>query len=212
MPSGTLASRLVLVLGCLVSTTALAADPLGLARAGRYVDLAALGAAALPPLLETYPTADRETRSAILLALGALNVKSPAAVAVLNTDVDGEDSAFQDLHRYALQVVDPAVRSANLFEQVTGEGVPLDPELSGFMYATLLTAYDACDDRLPRTRRWIDGLADADPRVRYAAIVALRITTGASHAYHPWARDGARKGPLDAWRAWLRRLERACRG
>jgi hypothetical protein len=212
MPSGTLASRLAIVLGCLLPSVALATDPLALARAGRYADVATLGGPALPPLLAAYPTGDRETRSAILLALGSLNIKSPAAVAVLNADVDGEDSAFQDLHRYALQVVDPAVRSANLFEQVTGEGVPLDPELAGFMHATLLTAYDACNDRLPRARRWVDELAAADPRTRYAAIVSLRITTGASHAYHPWASDAARTGPLDAWRAWLRRLERACRG
>jgi hypothetical protein len=64
-------------------------DPLALARDGRYGDLASIGVAALPPLLEAYPTADRETRSAILLALGALDVKSPAATTVLRADVDG---------------------------------------------------------------------------------------------------------------------------
>ena len=211
MWSGTFASRLVLLVACLLPGEAVAADPVALARAGRYADVATLGAAALAPLLEAYPTADRETRSAILLALGSMNLKSPVAVAVLNADVDGEDSAFQDLHRYALQAVDPAVRSATLFEQVTGESVPLDPELTGFMRATLRAAYDACDG-LPNARRWVDGLADADSRARYAAIVSLRIATGASHAYHPWASDAARKGPLDAWRAWLRRLERTCRG
>jgi hypothetical protein len=212
MPSRTLAARLTVLLWCLLPGTAGSADAVALARAARYADLAKLGVAALPALLETYPGSDRETRSAILLALGSMNVKSPAAVAVLNADVDGEDSAFQDLHRYALQVVDPAVRSATLFEQVTGEGVVLDPELAGFMYATLQTAYDACDDRLPRARRYVAGLGDADPRTRHAAIVSLRIMTGASHAYHPWASDPSRKGPLDAWRAWLSRLERACRG
>jgi hypothetical protein len=212
MRSWALAFRFTLVVACLLPGSVVSADPLALARAGRYADVATLGAAALPPLLAAYPTADRETRSAILLALGSINVKSPAAVAVLNADVDGEDSAFQDLHRYALQVVDPAVRSAGLFEQVTGEGVSLDAELSGFMAATLSIAYDACDERLPRARRYVDGLADADPRARYTAIVSLRIMTGASHAYHPWASDAARKGPRDAWRAWLRRLEQACRG
>jgi len=193
-----------------VAARVLAGDPLALARAGRYADLASMGAAALPPLLDAYPTADRETKSAILLALGALDVKSPAATTVLRTDVDGEDSAFQDLHRYALQVVDPAVRSTNLFEQVTDEGIALDPALGSFMYATLLTAYDACAERLGRARRWVDDLAGDDPKTRYAAIVSLRIMTGATHAYHPWATDGARAQPLAAWRAWLRRLERSC--
>jgi len=190
---------------------ALGADALARARAGRYGDLAAEGSAVLPSLLDAYPTADRETRSAILLALGALDVKSPAATTVLRADVDGEDSAFQDLHRYALQVVDPAVRSTNLFEQVTDEGVALDPALGTFMYATLLTAYDACDERLGRARRWIADLAAEDPKTRYAAIVSLRIMTGASHAYHPWAADAARAQPLAAWRSWLRKLERSCR-
>ena len=60
-----------------------APEPLGLARAARYADLVALGSAALPPLLDTYPTPDRETRTAILLALGSMNIKSPAAKAVL---------------------------------------------------------------------------------------------------------------------------------
>ena len=54
-------------------------------------------------------------------------------------------------------------------------------------------------------------LGDGDAKTRYAAIVSLRIMTGASHAYHPWAPDAARTKPLAAWRAWLRRLERACR-
>src|SRR5215468_4747634 len=131
-------ARLVAALPLLLPAVARSADPLELARSERYAELAHVGAAALQPLLDAYPTADRETRSAILLALGTLNVKSSAATAVLNTDVDGEDSRFQDLHRYALQVVDPAVRSTDLFEQVTGEGVPLDPELGRSMYATLL--------------------------------------------------------------------------
>jgi hypothetical protein len=194
-----------------IAARALGADPLALARAGRYGDLASIGAAALPPLLEAYPTADRETKSAILLALGALDVKSPAATTVLRADVDGEDSAFQDLHRYALQVVDPAVRSTDLFTQVTDEGVALDPALDSFMYATLLTAYDACEERLRRARPWIDDLSADDPKTRYAAIVSLRIMTGASHAYHPWATAAARAQPVATWRAWLRRLERSCR-
>lgn len=188
-----------------------AADPVALARAGRYAELAALGTAALPALLDAYPTADHETRIAILLALGSLNVKSPAAKAALDADVDGEDSTFQDLHRYALQVVDPAIRSPDLHAQVTAGGVALDPELAGGMYATLLVSDDDCPERLAHARRYVDGLAAADPTARYAAIVSLRIMTGASHAYHPWAPDAARAEPLRAWRQWLRRLERSCR-
>jgi hypothetical protein len=208
----TYAARLAAVVAFIVPALARAGDPLGLARDGRYADVAALGAAALPPLLAAYPTSDRETRSAILLALGSMNVKSAAATTVLHADVDGEDSRFQDLHRYALQVVDPAVRSTDLFEQVAGEGVPLDPELASYMHATFSTAYDDCDDRLARARRWVADLGAADPRDRYAAIVSLRIATGASHAYHPWASDAARAKPLGSWRAWLRRLEQTCRG
>jgi hypothetical protein len=202
--------QLAIVLAFLLPALARGDDPLILAREGRYADLATLGAAAVPPLLAVYPTADRETRSAVLLALGSLNIKSPAATAVLDADVDGEDSAFQDLHRYALQVVDPAVRSTDLFEQVTGEGITLDAELGRFMYATLLVSYDQCGERLEHTRRYVAGLAAGDPKARYAAIVSLRILTGASHAYHPWASDAARRKPLEAWRAWLRRLERSC--
>ena len=205
-------TRLAIVLAFLLPALALGEDPLVLARAGRYTELAALGAAAVPPLLAAYPTADRETRSAILLALGSLNVKSPAATTVLNADVDGEDSAFQDLHRYALQVVDPAVRSADLFEQVSSEGIALDPELAGVMYATLLVSYEQCPERLAHARRYVAGLGARDPKTRYASIVSLRILTGASHAYHPMAGDAARRRPLDAWGAWLRRLERSCRG
>src|SRR5436853_492998 len=206
-----LRTQLAIVLALLLPALARGDDPLALARAGRYADLATLGAAAVPSLLAAYPTADRETRTAILLALGTLNIKSPAATTTLNADVDGEDSAFQDLHRYALQVVDPAVRSPDLFAQVTDEGVALDPALGSFMYATLLTAYDACDERLRRARRWVADLGDGDAKTRYAAIVSLRIMTGASHAYHPWAPDAVRTKPLAAWRAWLRRLERSCR-
>jgi hypothetical protein len=212
MRPGMHAARVGLVVTLALSALARAADPLVLARDGRYPDVAALGTAAVPALLAAYPTSDRETRSAILLALGSINVKSPAATTVLNADVDGEDSRFQDLHRYALQVVDPAVRSRDLFEQVVGEGVALDPELASYMHATLSTAYDDCDDRLARARRWVTELAATDSRARYAAIVSLRILTGASHAYHPWASDAARAKPLESWRAWLRRLERTCRG
>lgn len=204
-------SRAAVFLLLSLPATASAADPLALARAGRYSDLAALGTAALPPLLDAYPTADRETRTAILLALGSLNVKSPAAKAVLDADVDGEDSTFQDLHRYALQVVDPAIRSADLHAQVTAGGVALDPELGRGMYATLLVTYDDCPERLAHARRYVDELAAADPTARYAAIVSLRIMTGASHAYHPWAPDAARAEPLRAWQKWLHRLERSCR-
>ena len=206
-----LTRAVVLLLLSLPALAPAAADSLGLARAGRYADLAAVGVGALPPLLDAYPTADRETRTAILLALGSLNVKSPAAKTVLDADVDGEASAFQDLHRYALQVVDPAVRSTDLYAQVTAGGITLDPELARGMYATLLVTYDDCDQRLAHARRYVDGLAAADPAARYAAIVSLRIMTGASHAYHPWAADGARAEPLRVWRQWLRRLERACR-
>ena len=207
MRSGTL---LAIVLAVLLPGVAPGDDPLTLAREGRYADLAALGAAAVPPLLAVYPTADRETRSAILLALGSLNVKSPAATEVLDADVDGEDSAFQDLHRYALQVVDPAVRSTDLFEQVTGEGIALDAELGRFMYTTRLVSDDECTERVEHARRYVAALAADDPKARYAAIVSLRILTGASHAYHPWASDAARRKPLEAWRTWLRRLERSC--
>jgi hypothetical protein len=203
-------SRLAIILLPLLPILAPAADPLGLARAGRYTDLAAVGAAALPPLLDAYPTADRETRTAILFALGSLNIKSPAAKTVLDTDVDGEDSSFQDLHRYALAVVDPAIRSADLHELVTAEGIALDPEIGRFMYATLVTTYEECDARVAHARRYVAGLAAADPKARYAAIVSLRIMTGASHAYHPLATDAAREEPLRAWRRWLRRLEQSC--
>ena len=210
-----LATSRLLILLPLLSTFApafaSAADPLELARAGRYIELASVGGAALVPLLSTYPTADRETRTIILLALGSLNIKSAAAKAILDTDVDSEDSSFQDLHRYALAVVDPAVRSTDLHELVTAEGVPLDPELGRFMYATLVTTYDQCDARVEHARRYVAGLAAADPKARYAAIVSLRIMTGASHAYHPWATDAARAEPLRAWRRWLRRLEQSCR-
>jgi hypothetical protein len=206
-----LRTQLAIVLSLLLPALARGDDPLALARAGRYADLATLGAAAVPSLLAAYPTADRDTRTAILLALGTLNIKSPAATTTLNADVDGEDSAFQDLHRYALQVVDPAVRSPDLFEQVTAEGVALDPELGGYMYATLGISYEQCADRLAHARRYVAALADRDPKARYAAIVSLRILTGATHAYHPWASDAARHRSLDAWGAWLRQLERSCR-
>ncbi len=212
MRPGMHAARLAVVVALTMPAVVRAADPLTLARDGRYADLAALGTPAVPALLAAYPTSDRETRSAILLALGSINVKSAAATTVLNADVDGEDSRFQDLHRYALQVVDPAVRSTDLFEQVAGEGVPLDPELGRYMHATLSTAYADCDDRLARARRYVAELATNHPPARYAAIVSLRIMTGASHAYHPWASDAARAKPLETWRAWLRRLERTCRG
>jgi hypothetical protein len=206
-----LRTQLAIVLALLLPALARGDDPLALARAGRYGDLATQGAAAVPPLLAVYPTADRETRTAVLLALGSLNIKSPAATTTLNADVDGEDSAFQDLHRYALQVVDPAIRSADLFEQVTAEGVALDPELGGYMYATLGISYEQCADRLAHARRYVAALDARDPKARYAAIVSLRILTGASRTYHPWAPDAARRRPLDAWRAWLRQLERSCR-
>jgi len=205
------ALRLLVILSVL-PTFARAADPIELARAGRYTELTEVGAAAVPPLLDAYPTADRETRTTILLALGSLNIKSAAAKATLDTDVDGEDSFFQDLHRYALAVVDPAVRSTDLHELVTAEGVPLDPELGRFMYATLVTTYDECDERIAHARRYVAGLASIDRQARYAAIVSLRIMTGASHAYHPWAPDAARAEPLRAWHRWLRRLEQSCRG
>lgn len=204
-------TRLTIVLALVLPALARSDDPLALARAGRYADLATLGTAAVPPLLAAYPTADRDTRSAVLLALGSLNVKSPAATAILDADVDGEDSTFQDLHRYALQVVDPAVRSTDLFEQVTAEGVALDPELGSAMYATLVISDARCADRLAHARRYVAGLDARDPTARYAAIVSLRLLTGASHAYHPWASDAARARPVAAWRTWLGRLERSCR-
>lgn len=188
-----------------------ATDPVALARSGQYGALAAMGTAALPPLLTAYPVADRKTRSAILLALGSLNIKSAAAKAVLDIDVAGDNSHFQDLHRYALAVVDPAVRSVRLFEQVSAEGVPLDPELGRSLHATLSIAYGDCNERVAKARRYVADLADPDPTVRYAGIVSLRILTGGTHAYHPWAPDRARTEPLRAWRRWLRRLERSCR-
>ncbi len=197
----------------LVPALALAAgDPVALARAARYDEIAARGVTALAPLLDAYPTSDRETRAAILLAIGSMNVKSTAAKTVLDADVDGEDSTFQDLHRYALQAVDPEIRSTDLYAQVVAEGVALDPELGRGMYATLLTTYDDCDARLSHARHYVDGLAASDPKARYAAIVSLRILTGASHAYHPWASAGAREDALRTWHRWLRRLEHACRG
>jgi hypothetical protein len=205
------ATRLAIVVALLLPALARGDDPLTLARDGRFTELSTLGASAVPSLLAVYPTADRETRTAVLLALGTLPIKSPAATTTLNADVDGEDSAFQDLHRYALQVVDPAVRSPDLFEQVTAEGVALDPELGGYMYATLGISYEQCADRLAHARRYVAALADRDPKARYAAIVSLRILTGATHAYHPWASDAARHRSLDAWGAWLRQLERSCR-
>lgn len=204
-------ARLIALALALAPHVAGAADPVDLARREQYGALAAMGAAALPPMLTAYPAADRETRSAILLALGSLNVKSAAAKAVLDIDVAGESSRFQDLHRYALAVVDPAVRSARLFEQVSAEGVPLDPELGRFMHATLSIAYGDCNERVARARRYVADLADPDPTIRYAGIVSLRILTGAAHAYHPWAPDRARSESLRAWRRWLRRLERSCR-
>jgi len=189
-----------------------AADPVALARSERYGEIAALGGSALPELLTAYAAADRDTRSAILLALGSLGMKSEAAKAVLDIDVSGESSRFQDLHRYALAVVDPAVRSQTLFEQVRAEGVPLDPDLGRFMHATLAIAYGDCDERVARARRHVRDLDDADPSVRYAAIVSLRIMTGGTHTYHPWASNHGRAQPMRAWRGWLRLLEHSCRG
>src|SRR5262249_17323073 len=147
---------------------------------------------ALAPLVAAYRDADRPARTAILLALGSLNVKSAEATAALAGDVDGADTFFQQLHRYALQVVDPEVYAADLYTQVAAEGVALDPDLGHFMYSTLSATYAPCDERLQHARRWITDLASADPQARYAAIVSLRLATGATHGYHPWAADAAR--------------------
>ena len=207
------AIRILLVLLCfVVPAPAAKPDAVALARAGRLVELQAVGRPALAPLLAAYRDGDRPERTAILVALGSLNVKSAEATAALAPDVDGADTFFQQLHRYALQVVDPDVQSTDLYTQVTAEGIALDPDLGRFMYSTLSATYAPCDDRLEHARRWIADLAVADPQARYAAIVSLRLTTGATHGYHPWADDAARTPAVAAWREWLRTLERTCRG
>jgi len=81
-----------------------------------------------------------------------------------------------------------------------------------FLLLSLPATASAADPlALAHARRYVDELAAADPTARYAAIVSLRILTGASHAYHPWAPDAARAEPLRAWQKWLHRLERSCR-
>jgi hypothetical protein len=213
MSPATRTSLAILCLGALGAAPASARelDAVALARAGRLVELQAIGRPALAPLVAAYRDGDRPARTAILIALGSLNVKSAEATDALASDVDGADTFFQQLHRYALQVVDPEVYSPDLYTQVTAEGTALDPDLGRFMYSTLSATYAPCDDRLEHARRWIADLAAADPQARYAAIVSLRLTTGATHGYHPWADDAARGPAVAAWREWLRTLERACR-
>jgi hypothetical protein len=216
------ATRTSLVILCLsvlgrsvLGPTAVSArelDAVALARAGRLTELQAIGRPAVAPLVAAYRDGDRPARTAILVALGSLNVKSAEATAALSADVDGADTFFQQLHRYALQAVDPEVYGADLYTQVSEEGVPLDPELGRFMYSTLSATYSPCDERLEHARRWVADLASADPRARYAAIVSLRLLIGATHGYHPWAGDAARGPAVAAWREWLRALERTCRG
>lgn len=207
------ATRILVAFLCLaVPAVAAEPDPVTLARAGRLVELQAIGRPAVAPLVAAYRDGDRIERGTMLVALGSLNVKSVDATAALAPDVDGADTFFQQLHRYALQVVDPEVYGADLYAQVTAEGVALDPELGRFMHSTLSATYAPCDDRLAHARRWVADLAAADARARYAAIVSLRLTTGATHGYHPWADDAARRPAVAVWREWLRTLERACRG
>jgi hypothetical protein len=212
------ALRTSLALLCLAAATAAAAEPrdqpdaVALARAGNLVALHAFGRPALAPLLAAYRDGDRPARTTILLALGSQNVKSAEAATILAADVDGADTFFQQLHRYALQVVDPEVRSSDLYAQVTAEGVALDEALGRFMYSTITATYAPCDERLENARRWVADLASADPQLRYAAIVSLRLTVGATHGYHPWADDAARRPAVSAWREWLRTLEHTCRG
>jgi hypothetical protein len=183
---------------------------LKLAREGRYVLLKSYGAGVLPPLLGAYPGADRETRTAILLALGSLNVKSSEAADVLRPDVDGADTRFQQIHRYALQAVDPDVRSAELAMQVALEGVALDDDLRTPMTSTFAATYMPCATKLARCRGWIDELAADDVDRGYAAIVSLRLLTGDSHGFNPWADGASRAAARRDWARWLRALERSC--
>src|SRR5262245_33649800 len=180
-----------------------AADrPLGLARAERFADLMALGREALAPLLDAYPTADRATRQAILLALGAMNVKSAEARRVIAMDVDGQATSFQQIHRYALQAVDPDVRAAELYRQAEREGVALEARLATPMTSTYAATYGDCGAIVAQCRALVGGLAAADPDGRYAAILGLRLLTGNTLGYHPFAGEAARQAGVEAWARW----------
>jgi hypothetical protein len=182
-----------------------------LATAERFADLMALGREALVPLLDAYPTADRATRQAILLALGAMNVKSAEARRVIAMDVDGQTTAFQQIHRYALQAVDPEVRAAELYRQAEREGLALDARLATPMTSTYAATYGDCGATAAQCRDLVAGLAAADPDRRCAAILGLRLLTGNMLGYHPFAGEAARQAGVDAWTRWLARYEQSCR-
>jgi hypothetical protein len=210
-------ARIVLLALLLLARPGSAADVdpalvLKLAREGHYLALKSRGADVLTPLLRAYPLADRDTRTAILLALGSLNVKSSEAADVLRPDVDGADTEFQRIHRYALQAVDPEVRSAELAMQVALEGVALDDDLRSPMTSTFAATYMPCATKLARCRGWVDELAADDVERRYGAIVSLRLLTGDSHGFNPWADQASRAAARHDWARWLRVLERACAG